>query len=49
MLKDLKKRVYQVMGGADFEMNEKGEVALHGRTVIAWTVVINSHPVKSHG
>ena len=37
------------MAGDDVEKNEKGEIALHGRTVAHWTTAIPGAPLKSGG
>lgn len=33
----IKKVVFEAMKGGGVERNEKGEVALHGRTALYWT------------
>jgi hypothetical protein len=35
--KKVRNEVFEAMKGGDVERNEKGEVALHGVTYMAWT------------
>jgi len=46
-LEDIKRKVFDAMEIDDIEMNEKGEVALHGQTVANWTTAIPSEPLGS--
>ncbi|MCJ1239993.1 hypothetical protein MMC14_007993 [Varicellaria rhodocarpa] len=39
-LETTKTRVFETMNGEDVETNEKGQLALHGRTVFCWTTAI---------
>jgi hypothetical protein len=34
---EVRKRVFEAMKGDDVERNEKGEIAIHGVTYLAWT------------
>ena len=45
----VKTKVFKAMSGADVEKNEKGEVALHGRTVFCWTSSVPGAPLKKGG
>ena len=38
--------MYEAMTGDDAEKNEAGELALHGRTISAWTMAIPGAPLK---
>ena len=46
---DIKTKVMQAMEKSDAERNEKGELALHGRTVFCWTTAVPSDPLKAGG
>ncbi|MCJ1373466.1 hypothetical protein MMC20_004694 [Loxospora ochrophaea] len=45
----VKRKVFEAMEEDDVEMNEKGEVALHGQTVFYWTTAVPTAPLKSGG
>ena len=47
--KSTKRKVFDTVSGTDVGKNEKGEVALHGQTVSAWTTAIPGTPLKSGG
>lgn len=42
-------QVFEALEGDDVERNERGEVALHGRTVWVWTTAVPGAPLKSDG
>ena len=46
---DIKSKVFEAMAGDDAETNDKGEIALHGRTIAAWTTAIPGAPLRSGG
>ena len=41
--------MYDITTGEDVEMNETGEIALHGWTISAWTTAIPGATLKSGG
>lgn len=45
----VKTEVFEAMSDPDVEKNEKGEVALHGRTVLYWTSSVPGAPLKEGG
>lgn len=48
-VQSVKGRVFEALGGEDVERNERGEVALHGCTVWAWTTSIPGAPLREGG
>lgn len=49
LLQKTKKVVIDALESDDVEMNERGEISLHGQTVFAWTSAIPSAPLKADG
>lgn len=45
----MKKRVEEVLDADDVERNDKGQIAIHGRTYWVWTSKIPGHPLKEGG
>lgn len=43
---EAKAKAFKAMEGDDVESNDKGEVALHGRTYSYWTTAVPSEPIK---
>lgn len=46
---DTKTKVIEATEKSDAERNEKGELALHGRTVFCWTNAVPSDPLRAGG
>ncbi len=42
-------KVFAAMSGSEVEKNEKGEVAVHGRTIFCWTSSVPGAPLKEGG
>ncbi|MCJ1351558.1 MAG: hypothetical protein MMC33_001542 [Icmadophila ericetorum] len=48
-LEDCKRKAFEAMNGNDVEVNEKGELALHGHTIWVWTTAIPGAPLRNGG
>lgn len=46
---DTRKKVFEALEEDDVETNEKGEIALHGRTTTYWTSAIPGAPLRQGG
>ncbi|MCJ1477947.1 hypothetical protein MMC13_006622 [Lambiella insularis] len=48
-LEETKNKVYEILNGSDVELNDKGEVALHGMTFYGWTTAVPGSPLRNGG
>ncbi|MCJ1406737.1 hypothetical protein MMC19_000805 [Ptychographa xylographoides] len=48
-LEETRTKVYAAMSSSDVEVNEKGELGLHGQTVSSWTTAIPGSPLREGG
>lgn len=46
---DIKSKTMEAIEKSEDERNDKGELALHGRTVFYWTNAVPSEPLRAGG